>query len=345
MTATTAADRSKALSDRPRALLTKVLIVLLATRLLHVDASTPPSSSPIRIVFPGPPSTLSLPYFVARKKGWLDGVPIKELYVTGDANATRILLSGDAEMATVALVNVFASLRAGAKIRAINSWQPMADYYLIAQKGGSRDVSDLIGKTFAGAGAGNMSDQLPRLIMRQHGLDDTKSRFLQVGGHSARLQAVLTGRAQAALVNTVTALEGERSGKVSIILRVSDDIPNLGYVWNIVRAESLSDRRLESAFQVLTTSGIRGARFIVDHPDEAAEILHERLPDLDPELLKTAILRLNAQKVWGVNGGLAPEVEERMTQLAVQLGNIATAVPSTDILDARFVDVSLKELR
>src|SRR5690349_6535852 len=163
--------------------------------------------------------------------------------------------------------------------------------------------------TFAPAGPGGLRDQLPRLIMRKHGMDETTARFVQVGGHAARLQAVIGGRADATLVNTVTALKGVQEGKVTVIARLSAEFPGLGYVWNVVRSEALNKPELGDAFQVMTDIGIKGSRFIMANPDQAAAILHERLPDLDLPFLKAVVRDLNGENVWGVNGGLDPAVE------------------------------------
>ena len=59
-------------------------------------------------------------------------------------------------------------------------------------------LADLAGKTFASSGPGALPDQLPRMVMRKYGIDESTARFVQVGGHAARLQAVIGGRADSA---------------------------------------------------------------------------------------------------------------------------------------------------
>src|SRR5262249_50077617 len=167
-------------------------------------------------------------------------------------------------------------------------------------------LADLAGKTFASSGPGGLPDQLPRLIMRKHGIDESSTRFVQVGGHAARLQAVIGGRADATLVNTVTALKGVQEGKVTVIARLSAEFPGLGYGWNVVRNEAPNKPELADAFQIMTDIGIKGSRFIMANPDEAAAILRERLPDLDLPFLKAVVRDLNGENVWGVNGGVGP---------------------------------------
>src|SRR5207253_11516668 len=135
---------------------------------------------------------------------------------------------------------------------AIHSWQPLGDYSLVLATAKGSKLGDLPGKTFASSGPGALPDQLPRLIMRKYGIDESTTRFVQVGGHAARLQAVFGGRADATLVNTVTALKGVHDGKVTILTRLSKEFPGLGYVWNVVRTDALAKPELAAACQTMT---------------------------------------------------------------------------------------------
>jgi ABC-type nitrate/sulfonate/bicarbonate transport system substrate-binding protein len=309
--------------------------------LLALDASAA-GAAKIKMVFPGPVTTFSLPYLVAQKKGWMGDLEVEDVHVTGDANAMRVLLSGNADIGLIGTLNVLASIHAGAGIRAIHSWQPIGDYSLVLATGKGNKLADLAGKTFASSGPGGLPDQLPRLIMRKHGIDEASARFVQVGGHAARLQAVIGGRADATLVNTVTALKGVQEGKVTVVGKLSAEFPGLGYVWNVARTETLD--KLAAAFQTLTDIGIKGSRFIMANPDEAAAILHERLPDLDLAFLKAVVRDLNGENVWGVDGGLDPSIEEFTAELNMKLGNLPVAAPAKDVLEPRFVERALATL-
>ena len=315
----------------------------LAAALMLVEVPSARAAK-IKMVFPGPVTTFSLPYLVAQKKGWLSGLEVEDVHVTGDANAMRVLLSGNADIGLIGTLNVLASIHAGASIRAIHSWQPIGDYNLVLVKGKGDKLADLAGKTFASSGPGGLPDQLPRLVMRKYGIDEATARFVQVGGHAARLQAVIGGRADATLVNTVTALKGVRDGKVTILTRLSKEFPGLGYVWNVVRADAINKPELAAAFQTMTDIGIRGSRHVMEHPDEAAAILHERLPDLDLAFLEAVVRDLNSENLWGVNGGLDPAIQEFTADLNMRLGNLPVAAPARDVLDPRFVDAAMQKL-
>src|SRR5262245_20438332 len=129
-----------------------------------------------------------------------------------------------------------------------------------------------------------------------------------------------------------------------VMARLSAEFPGLGYVWNVVRTEALAKPELAAAFQTMTDIGIRGSRFIMANPDEAAAILHERLADLDLAFLTAVVRDLNGENVWGVNGGLDPAIEEFTADLNMKLGNRPGAAPAKDVLEPRFVDRTLEKL-
>jgi NitT/TauT family transport system substrate-binding protein len=298
----------------------------------------------IKFVFAGPPTTFSLPLYVAEKKGFLGDLNVEEVNVTGDSNAMRALISGNADIGFIGMVNVLASIQAGAKVTAINSWQPIGDYSLVLAKGKGTTFADLAGKTFATSGPGALPDQMIRLILKKYNVDDSTANFVQVGGHAARLQAVLGGRADAALVNTVTSLRSVQDGKVTVLTKLSKEFPGLGYCWNVVRSSDLNDPERSAAFQTLTDASIRAVRYIIANPDDAAEIMHEHVPELDVDYLKAVMRDLNSENLWGVDGGLDPKIEEFTADLNIKLGNLASAPAARDVLDPRYVDVALKKL-
>ena len=80
----------------------------------------------------------------------------------------------------------------------------------------------------------------------------------------------------------------------------------------------------------MTDIGIRGSRYVMENPDEAAAALHERLPDLDLTFLKAVVRDLNSEKLWGVNGGLDPAIEEFTAELNMKLGNLPVAPAAKD---------------
>ena len=182
------------------------------------------------------------------------------------------------------------------------------------------------------------------MILKKYNIDDSTEHFVQVGGHAARLQAIIAGRADASLINTVTTLRGVQDDKVIVLTKLSKEFPGLGYSWNVVRTEELSNPQLSAAFQTMTEASIRAVRFIMANPDESAEILHARIPDLDVTFLKAVVRDLNSEHLWGVDGGLDPAIEQYTADLYTKLGSLKAAPAPNDVLDPRFVEAALKKL-
>jgi ABC-type nitrate/sulfonate/bicarbonate transport system substrate-binding protein len=327
-------------AQRPIFLLTAICLAFYAVSGMSPHAN---AQEKIKIVFPTTPTTLFLPYYVAQKKGWLEGLAIEETYVTGDSNAIRAVLSDQADFgAGVGTFAVLSAIEAGSDIKAVGSWSPLPDYNVVIASSKGKTVADLAGKVIATSGPGALPDQLPRILMRKYKVDDTTAKFIQVGGHPVRLQAVLGGRAEATLVNTVTALESIEKGDVTVVARIAKEFPNLGYVWNVARVTTLADDKKRAAIQQLTTAGIRGAKFIMDQPDEAAAILHERVPSLALDLSARVIKDLNNDKVWGVDGGLDPAIIKYTISTGVELGVLKKNVDAGAITDGKFVEAAMK---
>ena len=50
-----------------------------------------------------------------------------------------------------------------------------------------------------------------------------------------------------------------------------------------------------------------------------------------------------ALAVWGVDGGLDPNIEEFTADLNMKLGNLPVAPAAKDVIEPRFVDAALKK--
>ena len=298
----------------------------------------------IKVVFPTPPTTLALPYYVARKKGWLDGIEVEEVYLNGDANSLRTLLSGNADFAIAGTFSVLTAIAEGARIKAISSWQGVNDYNVLVSPG-INSLEQLSGKVFAATGPGGPPEELSRLLFQKHKIDVNTIHYVAVtSGHAGMLAAVLAGRADACLTNTVTAQQGVNTGKAKILTSLAQEYPNFGYVYNIVRVDSVADPKLSRQLTGLVSGGIRGSRFIHEQPEEAAAILHERVPEMEIPFLIPVIRKLNTDNVWGVDGGIKKEVVQETIDTFRATGKLKGEVKVEQFIDYRFVNPVLKQL-
>lgn len=299
----------------------------------------------LKLIFATPYSTNYTPFIVAKDAGLFakEGLETEEVFVSGDANATRAVISGAGDVALTGPVNLIAAVENGAKLKSIGSWQPVPDYEVVASLS-IKSMNDLADKTFAASGPSGLPQVLPVMLFKKLGVQSDRVKFVSIGGHSARLQAVIAGKADAALVNSITAATGVKNGTVHIVASVADHFPKLGYQALVVREEDLANPAKRKAFEALMSGSIQGARFTAANPEKAAELLHARAKDLDLAMVKDVVKRLTEQKLWAVNGGLDPEITAFTAELASQMGDIRAVVKHEQVMDDSINQAVLKKL-
>ena len=316
---------------------------LLLTALFAAPAWAEPVK--IKISFASPYATYCSPYLIAKDFGWFKelGLETEDVILNGDANATRALITGSSDVAMTGPLNVFNAIENGAEIKWIGSWQTTVDYVVVAGKS-IQSLKDLQSKTFASSGPSGLPQVLPSMLFKKMGVPTNGLKFVSVGGHSARLQAVVAGKADAAIVNELTGLIGEKSGSVHIIASVPEQFPYLGYIVLAVRNQDLKKPEKQQAFQALMDGSIRGARFIQSHPAEAAKILAKYLKGIDTETLESVLVRLNGKGVWPVNGGLDKNVATFTANLEYELGETKRAFTAEQVMDDTAVKAALAKV-
>ena len=324
-----------------RGLLVAGLAVGLST--LVATSGVQAENLKLKLVFPTDVTTFGLPYFIPQDTGWYKerGLEMEEIWLKGDANALRAVISGDGDICAIGLTTMLPAIIAGAEIASVGSWQPVVDYQIVGKKGVVGALSDLPGKTMSSAAPQGLTTELPRMVLRKHGMDPDAVKFLQVGGHAARLKAVVAGKTQAAMINTLTATTGVMAGEVEILTALASEFPGLGYVLLVVNRSALADPEKRKALDIFVEGSIHGARYVMDSPEKAAELLHARKPDLNLDLIKSVVPNLNSIGVWGVNGGASPEVVQSTVEVSVALGMIDRAVSVDEVLDLSIQDAVL----
>lgn len=295
---------------------------------------------------PTTPAPYLLPYFVANDLGWLekDGLTVQEKVITGDANCMRAVLTGDADTTLIGPNTIMQAIVSGGEVKIIGSVQPVVDYQIVARKEVGTDLKELANKKWAIASVGGMTQALPRMVMKKHGVDSSSAEFISAGGLAARYQALAAGKVDASLLDVQLALRGEREGRTNIVQAVSDDFPNMGYVFFPVKASELKDSNQREALQIFIRDNIRGVRYVLDHPDEATKILAKRMKIDDLGELTDTIKKINKLGVWGVNGGIDKAVLDFSEEVYRQSGDVTKDVTYDQMVDTSLVDASLKAL-
>ena len=267
---------------------------------------------------------------------------VEDIHLIGSSNSLRALISGSGDVVLVGPSSTMLSIQGGSGVKVIGSWQPRVDYQLIgSRKMKVAKIEDIPGKTMAGGGGIGMLNHMTSMILKRNGLDP-KVDFVAVDGHADRLAAVVAGKADYALVNTLHATMA--ADQVNWITPVAKELGGLGYTYVAVNSKDLSDPAKREAFTKLLKGSIMGARYALQHPDEAAAALHKRTPEADLGLIKKVVAVLNSIPVWGVNGGIPNEITEFTAEKYLEYGVLKKAISRDQVLDASIVEPIIKEL-
>jgi len=302
------------------------------------------AKSKIKLILSTAPTTYGIPYYLALDKGWFKDMDleIESIYLTSSPNVIRAQISGTGDISLLAPSSTMLAILGGADLKVIGSWQPRVDYQVVSAKNGNiKKIEDILGKTLAGGGGVGMINHMTTMILRNYG-HDVRIKYLPVGGHSDRLAAVLTGKADFSLVNTLTA--SKASDQINWLTPVAKELGSLGYVYLAVLGENLKDPVKREALTKFMKGSIMGARYAIAHPDEAAEAMHKRTPDISLDLIKKVVGQLNAIPVWGVNGGIPTEVTDFTAAKYFEYGVLKKELATDRILDSSIVDAIVKEM-
>lgn len=317
-------------------LLTVAALVLSSLAASGANAQT----GKLKFVIPSTATTAFLPHYVAQDLGWLKkaGLEVEEVTVLGDSNAIRAILSGNGDIVGTGTISTFTAIANTAPLKAIASWQPIADYQVVAQSR-FNTLKDLETASFAAASIGGLTTAIPSMLMKKHGLDNSKMRFLTVGGHEARLQAVISKKVDSAIVSNLYASLGQRTSDIKLLASVAKEFPGLGYAYVVTTDAALADPARRARLETYVRHAVvEASRLIMKSPGEAARVMKGRAPDIDMSVIEAAIKSLNDDKVWGNNGGLESSVIDFTLKVAMDIGELKTPLKSEQVIDRRVLD-------
>lgn len=319
-------------------------IAALATAALAATSAAH-AQDQLRLMIGTPFATMAeIPWIVAREKGWAKeaGLAIEEKRVTGDSNAVRALVAGDTDAAWTGSFSVISVVGKGADIKAIFSWQPKTDYFVMAQKSAITKVADFADKKIAISAPNSLSEAIVKLTLQAKGFDPAKAKMVAIGGNEKRLQALKTGQVEATIlnVNYAEALTGD--DKLHALYVVPDILPDISFAWVIATSKSAKDKA--AAMQKFTELSLRGARFATENPKETAAIYSKISPDEDKGVVERSVAWFAKSKGFGTDGGVEMKATAYTVELAMQLDKDQIKVPAEKLWDSTFVDAALKKI-
>ena len=170
----------------------------------------------------------ALPAWIAKDAGIFEknGLDVQLVYFTGGTTAVMALISADTPFAYLAGPAVINSVLAGSDATLIAGGITSFNYYLLSRSD-IKTPEQLRGGIVAISRFGSASDVVARYALSKIGLVPEKDvTLVQIGGTTARVDAVLTGRAHATVLDPLPSIIAQKRGMNLLV-----DLPKLGLVY------------------------------------------------------------------------------------------------------------------
>jgi NitT/TauT family transport system substrate-binding protein len=187
----------------------------------------------------------ALPAWLAKDAGIFErnGLDVQLVFFTGGTTAVMALVSSDTPIAQLAGAAVVNSVMAGSDAALIVGGVTSLNYYLMGRPE-IKTAEQLKGGSVAISRFGSSSDFIARYALQRVGLTPGKDvTIVQIGSTTARVDAAMTGRVQATVVNPPASIIAQKRGMTMLA-----DLPKLGLVYQ-------------------HTSAATTRKYIREHPD------------------------------------------------------------------------------
>jgi NitT/TauT family transport system substrate-binding protein len=221
-----------------------------------------------------------LPAWVAKEAGIFqkNGLDVQLIFFTGGSTAILALVSGDVPMTQVAGPGLVSSSLAGSDAVFVAGGITSLNYVLMGRPGVTKP-EQLKGGSIAISRFGSATDSIARFALRRIGLTPGKDvTLVQVGSGPARLDATMTGRVTAAVINPPSSFIAEKKG-----LNVIADVAQMGLVFQ-------------------HTGAATTRKFIKEHPDIVRRYVKSQVEAVhriwtDKEITVRALARFMGQGI------------------------------------------------
>jgi ABC-type nitrate/sulfonate/bicarbonate transport system substrate-binding protein len=170
----------------------------------------------------------ALPAWIAKDAGIFEknGLDVQLVFFTGGTTAVMALVSHDTPITQLAGAAVINSVLAGSDAALIAGGVTSLNYYLLARPD-IKTPEQLKGGSVAISRFGSSSDFIARYALQKIGLTPGKDvTIVQIGSTTARVDATLSGRVQATVVNPPASIIAQKRG-----MNMLADLPKLGLVY------------------------------------------------------------------------------------------------------------------
>ena len=274
-----------------------LLAALAAAPLATLAQNTPPRLDRIVVAGWNKPITEVTPLLVDEDKGFYraQGLALEYVPGSGSADAVRNILSGQADVAFCDPGTFFAAVDKGEPLRAIYDIYPQNVFNVVSLKGsGITKPSDLKGRKVGVYSLASGTRQALQVLLHTAGLAESDVTVVVTG--VLNFAPLMQGQVDATAATDTGLLVGQRRGLPEVnVMEVGKYLPVSSDLF-VVREETYQKKR--ALLQRFLRGYAQAAAWMMQHPDEAAQLATKRAIDGTDPGLNLGIIKLrNAASV------------------------------------------------
>ena len=284
------------------------------------------------IIGTSPPDPACHYLYYAKEAGFFEkhGLDVEFRGVVSATNATRSVVSGEADIGWVDSVSSLQAKQAGARIKCISAFASRLDYQIVGPRTAG-SMKDLEGKRFGVATIGGSTYVIPRLLVRRAGGDPDRVQWVAVGNSAARVQALVAGSIDATITTTSFMPIVARYDRLHLIQDTGPALPDFAYTWEIAGDPVIAKRR--PALQAFVQATAEAVRWAEANRDKAIAISQALLPDAPKDEIAAAIGSYLERRYWSKDGTVAPSVVNGTVSVLQDAGQLTRAIAYDEFVD------------
>jgi len=280
---------------------------------------------------------LYLPLYVANEKGFLaeNNIEISSITAAGSGPAALAsVMSGESKFSFHGPEHVAFARANGGDAKSLFILSGSAPVWAVAKKGTTiSSPKDFIGKTIVTGIAPTSSNSLLRKLFADNGIDLNKDVKITEVQNGSELGTLLAGQADIAVVYEPQLDQGLVQG-LEIVYDFTKDYPDFAFATLNTSAKLIGDssdlvQRMVNALQAALD-------FIHADPAATKEIAKKEFPNLEAEVVESAVQRMIDSNVYPNDGTLTQSAFQTAIDMQKFIGNLKADVTFEELVDPSF---------
>jgi NitT/TauT family transport system substrate-binding protein len=284
-----------------------------------------------------------VPYAVAMDKGFFknNGVDVTGiLTAAGGGTAVRNTLAGGIPFGEVSLAAAVQAINSRQKLIIIGAGaQSVSDQMWVVKKDSPlTGIKDLVGKQIAYTAPGSVSNMVILMALKANGITQAQVKLVPAGDLGANLSAVSSGAVDAGFSDELVYAQNKDLVRPLMMVR---DVMDPRMMQTVMITTADYAKAHPDIIKGLIVARREGLAWMMEHPDEAAEITARAYNNPNVDLFKAHMHELIKEKYWS-DGRLDYAAMNHMVEGLQITGQIKGDVDWPKYVDTSYLPADLQ---